>query len=228
MKQNSAYLLLYERKEPLDAEDLELRESRAMKMTGSGVRPGSEKVGKIAVCVAPELLLSSEKLQAQIEVEGEKGSANQGLSLFEDEETIEERKRSTYADISLYRYPSEMKGEKGDREGEDEGKREEEEGEGGEGYIGREKDRERRVNFSADSWDEFEIKKEESVALENAQLYNILTPQKEDRSFLKPETGNGSNVRTRITHFPPIAKKVLQAVWTENLEFQTDRSLFNR
>ena len=29
-------------------------------------------------------------------------------------------------------------------------------------------------------------------------------------------------------HNAPIAKKVLQAVWTENLEFQTDRSLFNR
>ena len=247
MKQNSAYLLLYERKEPLDTEDLEPHmESRGMNMGGSGTGAGVEKDvkgGRIPVRVASEVLLTAEKmLEVDVEGEGgEKGSRNDVKGpLFEDVKAAEERKRSSDADMSMFRYPSEAKGD-GEGEEEDEGKREEDEdrkegggregeGEGGEGEIEGDKNRERRVNFSADSWDEFEIKKEESVTQENVQMYNthIHTPQKEDRSFLKPECGNGSKIRRRIKEYPPIAKKVLQAVWTENLEFQTDRSLFNR
>lgn len=242
MKQNSAYLLLYERKEPLDTEDLEPHmESKGMNMGGSGTGAGVEKDvkgGRIPVRVASEVLLTAEKMleiDVEGEGEGEKGSRNDLVApIFEDVKAAEERKRSSDADMSMFRYPSEAKGE-----GEDEGKREEDEdrkegggleGEGGEGEIEGDKNRERRVNFSADSWDEFEIKKEESATQENVQEYNthIHTPHKEDRSFLKPESGNGCKVRRRIQEYPPIAKKVLQAVWTENLEFQTDRSLFNR
>ena len=249
MKQNSAYLLLYERKEPLDTEDLEPHmESRSMNMGGSGVGTGSGtgtekdvKGGRIPVRVASEVLLSAEKmLEVDVEGEGgegggEKGSRNDGVApLFEDVKAAEERKRSSDADMSMFRYPSEAKGD-GEGDGEDEGKREEDEdrkggGGGEEGEIEVDKNRERKVNVSADSWDEFEIKKDESVTQENVQLYNthIHSPHKEDRSYLKPESGNGSKIRRRIKEYPPIAKKVLQAVWTENLEFQTDRSLFNR
>ena len=181
-----------------------------------------------------------EEEEQGVEGEVEGGSENDGAPLLEDKKAAEEeRKRSSDADVIMYRYPSETKGEK---EGDDEGKREEDddgevEATGDEGEGDAEKESIRRVDFSADSWDEYEIKKDESVTLETAQVHNTHytnttnnTHNTHDNTeaYLQPESGIRSRVRTRITDFPPIAKKVLQAVWTENLEFQTDRSLFNR
>ena len=269
MKQNSAYLLLYERKEPLETEDFAPHmESRGPKM-GGGVEKESKLSKFPSSSMTPEALLSAEE-EVEEEVEEEEGevegevqegeegeegvegevegdSEDDGAPLIEDEKAAEEeRKRSSDADVMMYRYPSETKGEKG--EGDDEGKREDdddreaearEEGveEEGEGEDDAEKESIRRVNFSADSWDEYEIKKDESVTPETVQVHNTHntnttnnTHNTHDSSeaYLQPESGIRSRVRTRITDFPPIAKKVLQAVWTENLEFQTDRSLFNR
>jgi hypothetical protein len=248
MKQNSAYLLLYERKEPLETEDFAPHmESRGQKMgTGVGRGVGVEKESKLSKfpssSMTPEALLSAEEEEEEeaeeeegeegeqgVEGEIEGGSENDGAPLFDDEKAAEEeRKRSSDADVMMYRYPSETKGE-----GDDEGKREEDDDREVEAREGEEGDAEkesiRRVNFSADSWDEYEIKKEESVTLETAQVHNTHNThntQDDSEAYLQPESGTRSRVRTRITDFPPIAKKVLQAVWTENLEFQTDRSLF--
>lgn len=259
MKQNSAYLLLYERKEPLETEDFAPQmESRGAKMgTGVGRGVGVEKESKLStfpsssmtsealLCAEEEVEEEEGEVEGEVQegdedekVEGEVEGGSESDGLYEVEKAAEEeRKRSSDADVMMYRYPSETKGE-----GDDEGKREEDddrevearEGEGEKGEGDAEKERIRRVNFSADSWDEYEIKKEQSVTQENPQVKNTHTTNNTQDTHegsgahLQPESGIRSRVRTRITDFPPIAKKVLQAVWTENLEFQTDRSLFNR
>ena len=80
-------------------------------------------------------------------------------------------------------------------------------------------------SYSMDSGDEKEAEKE----AEKEVLTHTTPPRKkntENRNRM-----DGTYVRTPPTpsfSSSTIAKKVLQAVCTENLEFQTDRSLFNR
>ena len=82
-------------------------------------------------------------------------------------------------------------------------------------------------SYSSDSWDELEVEKEgekevEKETKKNEDEKRVAKQHSAWNHDLSSWSGDGDAA------FPPIAKKVLQAVWTENLEFQTDRSLFNR
>ena len=79
--------------------------------------------------------------------------------------------------------------------------------------------------FASDSWDAVEVDMEADREAKEGQ-------QKEEHRDEVESALEESRAQKAVingdTDLPPIAKKVLQAVWTENLEFQTDRSLFNR
>ena len=78
-------------------------------------------------------------------------------------------------------------------------------------------------SYSSDSWDDLEVEKEgEKETKKNEDEKRVAKQHSAWNHDLSSWSGDGDAA------FPPIAKKVLQAVWTENLEFQTDRSLFNR
>ena len=108
----------------------------------------------------------------------------------------------------------------------------------------------RERTASTDSWDEKEAEKEAEKVGDEADtsirqqlqfhssssvspdyldpLYDSTFPLSSSSSSSSSFSQSNPSLLPMSHSYAPIAKKVLQAVWTENLEFQTDRSLFNR
>ena len=205
MKQNSAYLLLYERKEPTvkvpkgiglgvggaQEGEIEARKASAAATSGSGA------ISTMASIEEEEKDRKTDRRekdrgQARDRDRVRVGGREKGSPYREDEKASEELK--SLAD-SEFRYPSD-----GD-------------------VI--------EKSYSSDSWDDLEVEKEgekevEKETKKNEDEKRVAKQHSAWNHDLSSWSGDGDAA------FPPIAKKVLQAVWTENLEFQTDRSLFNR
>ena len=168
MRQNSAYLLLYERKALLGA-------LRRMPPAGSAVGMRSSAVGE------------------------EKGAKT---ALNKSEATVKGMSAEEKGINSELK--SEAKSEaKGVRDTEDADDK-----------------------FTSDSWDAGEADMEADREAKGQQKEEHT--REEVESALEESRVQKMSVSMGDADLPPIAKKVLQAVWTENLEFQTDRSLFNR
>lgn len=203
MKQNSAYLLLYERKEPTvkvskgiglgvggaQEGECEARKASAAAASGSGA---ISTMASIEEEEKDRKTDRREKDRGQARDRVRVGGREKGSPYREDEKASEELK--SLAD-SEFRYPSD-----GD-------------------VI--------EKSYSSDSWDDLEVEKEgekevEKETKKNEDEKRVAKQHSAWNHDLSSWSGDGDAA------FPPIAKKVLQAVWTENLEFQTDRSLFNR
>ena len=172
MRQNSAYLLLYERK-PLLTGSLR----RGMTPAGTGGTRRSSAVGE--------------------EKEKEKGKVAVSKS-----------------ETAVKGMPAEEKGVNADLKSEAKGIRDSDDADD---------------KFASDSWDAVEVEMEaDREAKEGQQKDQQKEEHREVVESALEEIRAQKAVINGDTDLPPIAKKVLQAVWTENLEFQTDRSLFNR
>jgi hypothetical protein len=203
MKQNSAYLLLYERKEPTVKVPKGLgvaggQEGEWESKKVSAVGTGSGAISNMASVEEEEKEKEKER-KADHREKKDRGKAGdrergreKGSPFREDEKASEELKSLV---DSEFLYPS-----------------------GGNGI---------EKSYSSDSWDDLEGEKEAEKEIEKETKKDedekpVAKQHNTWNQDLSTWSGNG------VGDFPPIAKKVLQAVWTENLEFQTDRSLFNR
>jgi hypothetical protein len=203
MKQNSAYLLLYERKEPTvkvpkglgvggGQEEWESKKASAAAGTGSGAISNMASVEEEEKEKEKERKVDHREKKDRGKARDSEQGREKGSPFREDEKASEELKSLV---VSEFRYPG-----------------------GGNGI---------EKSYSSDSWDDLEVEKEVEKEIEKE------TKKDEDEKHVAKQHNNwnqdlSSRAGDGVGDFPPIAKKVLQAVWTENLEFQTDRSLFNR